>query len=75
MRPHTAKSYFETFKIYDHMQEIRPISQKFTEILKFENSDITKFCVPWPTEIAAARSPHAISYMPKATFYMPHATS
>ena len=38
------------------MQEIRPISQKFTEILQFENSDITKFCVPWPTEIAAARS-------------------
>ena len=34
VRPHIAKSYFETYKIYDHMQEIRPKSQKFTEILK-----------------------------------------
>ena len=44
VRPLIAKSYFETYKIYDHMQEIRPISKKFTEILKFENFYITRFC-------------------------------
>ena len=37
------------------MQEIRPISQKFTEILKFEILILQDFVVPWPTEIAVPR--------------------
>ena len=32
------KSMKETYNIHDHMQKIRPISQKLTEILRFENS-------------------------------------
>ena len=43
MRPYVAKSYFETYKSYDHMQKIITISQKFNEILIFENFDITRF--------------------------------
>ena len=31
------KGFFETYKIYDHMQ-------KFTEILKFKNFEIVRFC-------------------------------
>ena len=42
--PHIAKSYFETYKIYDHLQKIRCLSQKFTDILRFENFEITIFC-------------------------------
>ena len=34
-RPHVAKSYFETYKSYDHMQNFKPLSQKFSEILRF----------------------------------------
>ena len=30
--------------ICTNMQKIRPISQKFTEILRFENFEITRFC-------------------------------
>ena len=37
MRPYVAKSYFQTYKSYDHMQKIRPISQNFNKILTFEN--------------------------------------
>ena len=33
MRPYVAKSYFETYKSYDHMQKISPMSQKDIEIL------------------------------------------
>ena len=38
------------------MQKIRPISQKFTEILRFENLKIMRFVVPWPTKIAITHS-------------------
>ena len=31
------KSYFETHKSYDHMQKIRPISQKFNVISRIKN--------------------------------------
>ena len=37
VRPYVAKSYFKTYKSYDHMQTIRPISQNFNKILTFEN--------------------------------------
>ena len=33
MRPYVAKIYFETYKSYDHMQKIRPISQNFNQSL------------------------------------------
>ena len=42
--PYVAKSNFETYKSYDHMPKIIPISQKFNEILRFENFEITRFC-------------------------------
>ena len=42
VRPHIAKSYFETYKIYDPMQKVRPISQKFAEILRFDNFEINE---------------------------------
>ena len=29
-----ARRYFETYKGYDHIKKIRPMSQKFTEILR-----------------------------------------
>ena len=51
VRPHFAKSYFETYKIHDNMQKIRPITQKFTEILR-----LSDFLGPWPTKIAVTRS-------------------
>ena len=38
------KSYFGTYKSYDHMQKIRPISQNFNEILTFENWEQMRFC-------------------------------
>ena len=44
MRPYVAKSYFETYKSYDHMQKIGPISQNFDEILTFENMVTMRFC-------------------------------
>ena len=44
VRPHIAKSYFEICKSYDHMQKNRPLSPKFTEILRFKNLEITRFC-------------------------------
>ena len=43
-RPYVAKSYFETYKSYDHMQKIGPISQNFNEILTFENMETMRFC-------------------------------
>ena len=43
MRPYVAKSYFQTYKSYDHMQKIRPISQNFNEILTFENFEKMRF--------------------------------
>ena len=44
-RPHVAKSYFETYKSYDHMQNFRPLSQKFSEISRFENFEFLRFCL------------------------------
>ena len=44
MRPHVAKNYFESYEIYDHMQNIRAISQNLTKVLKFNNFEMTKFC-------------------------------
>ena len=44
MRPYVAESYFETYKSYDHMQKIRPISQNFNEILTFENWEQMRLC-------------------------------
>ena len=44
MRPYVAKSCLETNKSYDHMQEIRRLSQKFNEIVRFENFEIIRFC-------------------------------
>ena len=44
MRPYVAKSYFETYKSYDHMQKIGPISQNFNEILTFEKMETMRFC-------------------------------
>ena len=38
-----AKSNFETYKSYDHMPKIIPISQKFNEILRFVNFETTRF--------------------------------
>ena len=40
--PYFAKSYFEPYNSYDHMQKIRPISQNFNEI--FENLEKRRFC-------------------------------
>ena len=42
--PYVAKSYFETYKSYDHMQIICPRSQNFNEILTFENMETMRFC-------------------------------
>ena len=42
MWPLIVERYFETYKIYNHMQKIRPISQKFTEILRFENFEVMR---------------------------------
>ena len=44
-RPHVAKSYFETYKRYDHMQNFRPLSQKFSEISRFEKFEFLRFCL------------------------------
>ena len=44
VRPHNAKNYLETYKIYDHMQKTRPLFKKITDILRFENFEITRFC-------------------------------
>ena len=44
MRPYVAKSYFEAYKSYDHMQKIRPVSQNFNAILTFENFETLIFC-------------------------------
>ena len=44
MRPYVAKSYFETYGSYHHMQKIRPISQTLNEILTFENFETLRFC-------------------------------
>ena len=44
-RPHVAKSYFETYKSYDHMQNFRPLSQKFSEISRFEKFEFLRFCL------------------------------
>ena len=49
MKHHIAKSFFETFKIYDHMQKIRPIFQTFAEILSLKILRLRDFVVPWPT--------------------------
>ena len=43
--PHVAKSYFETYKSYDHMQNFRPLSQKFSEISRFEKFEFLRFCL------------------------------
>ena len=53
MRPYVAKSYFETYKSYDHMQKIGPLSQNFNEILTFENLETMRFC---HTKIAVTHS-------------------
>ena len=53
MRPHFAKSYLETYKIYDHMQTIRSISQKITEILRFEYLEITRICCTFTPPLKA----------------------
>ena len=42
-RPHVAKSYFETYKSYDHMQNFRSLSQKFSEISRFEKFEFLRF--------------------------------
>ena len=44
MRPYVAKSYFETYKSYDQIQKIRPVSQNFNEILTFEILEKMRFC-------------------------------
>ena len=44
-RSHVAKSYFETYKSYDHMQNFRPLSQKFSEISRFEKFEFLRFCL------------------------------
>ena len=44
MRPYVTKSYFETYKSYDDMQKIGPLSQNFNEILTFENLETMRFC-------------------------------
>ena len=44
-RQHVAKSYFETYKSYDHMQSFRPLSQKFSEISRFEKFEFLRFCL------------------------------
>ena len=44
MRPYVAKSYLETYKSYDHLQKIRPISENFNDILTFENFETLRFC-------------------------------
>ena len=49
VRPYITKSYFETYKLYDHMQKIRPIHQKYNEILRFENFEIMRFCIQIPS--------------------------
>ena len=41
--PYVAKSYFETYKSYDHMKNYRPLSQKFSEISKFEKFELMRF--------------------------------
>ena len=51
---YVAKSYFETYKSYDHMQNFRPLSQKFSEISRFEK---LRICLNFThTEIAITRS-------------------
>ena len=45
VRPYVAKSYFETYKSYDHMQNFRPLSQKFSEISRFDKFEFMRFCV------------------------------
>ena len=45
VRPYVAKSYFETYKSYDHMQNFRPLSQKFSEISRFEKFELMRFCL------------------------------
>ena len=44
-RPHVAKSYFEPYKSYDQMQNFRPLSQKFSEISRFEKFEFLRFCL------------------------------
>ena len=44
-RSHVAKSYFETYKSYDHVQNFRPLSQKFSEISRFEKFEFLRFCL------------------------------
>ena len=44
-RPHVAKSYFETYKSYDHMQKFRPLSQKLSKISRFEKFEFLRFCL------------------------------
>ena len=41
-----TENYFETYKIHDHMQEIRPISQKF-ELLHLIKLPSVKNIHPW----------------------------
>ena len=40
-----AKRYFETYKSYDHKQNFRPLSQKFSEIWRFEKFEFLRFCL------------------------------
>ena len=40
-RPHVAKTY----KSYDHMQNFRPLSQKFSEVSRFEKFEFLIFCL------------------------------
>ena len=42
--PHGAKSYLETYKSYDQMQNFRPLSKKFSEISRFEKFEFLRFC-------------------------------
>ena len=43
VRPYVAKSYFETYKSYHHMQNFRPLSQKFSEISRIEKIEFRRF--------------------------------
>ena len=40
-----AKSYFETFTNFQHVQNSWPLSKKFSEILRFEKFELMRFCL------------------------------
>ena len=66
-RPHVAKSYFETYKSCDHMQNFRPLSQKFSEISRFEKFEFMRYCLTLTCEnkgLIHWRSTHAAGHIP-----------